>query len=179
MTASLSAPPSTGADMTSASLERVAFTDFTSLAEVKATNAVMTQAILVDAQASKADFSGADLFAAVITRGQYVETLFEGAIMEQIQIEAALMRNAKMRGVSFFRARLVNVDLSRADLRETEFVRTLLSGVNFSGADLVGARFIQVDLTETVGLTQQQLDRACGEDAVLPQGLTLKPCGAL
>jgi uncharacterized protein YjbI with pentapeptide repeats len=52
-------------------------------------------------------------------------------------------------------------NLSGADLRSAS-----LSGANLSGANLSGAR----------NLTQTQLVEACGTDAKLDPGLTLKPC---
>jgi uncharacterized protein YjbI with pentapeptide repeats len=44
-------------------------------------------------------------------------------------------------------------------------------GVHTIGANLNGA-----ELSETTLDGQQQLDGACGTDAKLPPGLTLKPC---
>jgi uncharacterized protein YjbI with pentapeptide repeats len=61
---------------------------------------------------------------------------------------------------------LNGTDLSSAKLRWADLSRTILSGADLSGADLRDAR----------NLAQPQLDEACGTDAKLPPGMTLKPC---
>jgi uncharacterized protein YjbI with pentapeptide repeats len=43
-------------------------------------------------------------------------------------------------------------------------------------ANLSGAILIRANLSNAKDLTQTQLDAACGADAKLPPGLTLKPC---
>ena len=51
---------------------------------------------------------------------------------------------------------------NRADFRDAD-----MGGTNLSGADLSGAR----------GLTQRQLNEACGDSATrLPSGLTVPAC---
>ncbi|MCZ6863823.1 MAG: pentapeptide repeat-containing protein [Alphaproteobacteria bacterium] len=52
-----------------------------------------------------------------------------------------------------------------------------LIGANFEGADIIGAVLHGADLTLAKGLTQAQLDQACGnEETKLPNGLTVKGC---
>ena len=51
-----------------------------------------------------------------------------------------------------------------------------LNGVDLEHADLTGANLTAAELSDTRNLSQRQLDLACGDDAKLPQGLTLKPC---
>ncbi len=67
------------------------------------------------------------------------------------------------------RADLIRANLQSANLQGAKF-RGLFGFVpvtNFAGADLTGAR----------GLTQQQLDEACGdEETKLPPDLTIEPC---
>jgi uncharacterized protein YjbI with pentapeptide repeats len=58
-------------------------------------------------------------------------------------------------------AELTGVDLGDADL---------------TGADLRNASLNHVDVRGARGLTQVQLDRACGTNVKLPDSLTLKPC---
>ena len=50
-----------------------------------------------------------------------------------------------------------------------------LTGTDLTGADLTYANLTGAKLTGTQ-IDQKQLDKACGSDAVLPTGLTLKPC---
>jgi len=64
-----------------------------------------------------------------------------------------------------------------ADLSSADFARARLNYADFTGARLSSASFRGADLTHVKGLTQRQLDEACG-DAVtkLPQGLSVKTC---
>jgi uncharacterized protein YjbI with pentapeptide repeats len=60
-------------------------------------------------------------------------------------------------------------NLSRADFREATFAKP----VDFDRAFMFLARLEGVDLTAATGLTQWQVDMACGDDkTVLPAGLT-------
>jgi hypothetical protein len=62
---------------------------------------------------------------------------------------------------------LDRVDLTGANLSFADFMEADLSEVNLSGANMRTA----------VGLTQEQLDEACGDrQTQLPLGLTIKPC---
>jgi hypothetical protein len=66
------------------------------------------------------------------------------------------LSGAHLSGAILKAARLSGADLYGADLRRAD-----LSGANLVGADLDG---------------QKQLEAACGSNAVLPAGLTLRPC---
>jgi uncharacterized protein YjbI with pentapeptide repeats len=50
-----------------------------------------------------------------------------------------------------------------------------VGGASVGGAKLSGAKLNGVDLSLS-RLTQAQLDEACGTDAKLPEGRTLRPC---
>ena len=64
-----------------------------------------------------------------------------------------------------------NADLKGALMRLAD-----LNDVNLSGANLSNANLSSADLISSKGLTQTQLDQACGTEAKLDPGLTLKPC---
>jgi uncharacterized protein YjbI with pentapeptide repeats len=57
------------------------------------------------------------------------------------------------------------INLSGANLTRVNLILADLGGADLTGANLIGAR-----------IDQKQLDEACGSDAKLPAGLTLKPC---
>lgn len=64
-----------------------------------------------------------------------------------------------------------------ADLTNASLVGTWLRGANFAGATLTGANLSGADLTGARGLSQRQLDRACGDaTTTLPAGLHIPPC---
>ena len=66
-------------------------------------------------------------------------------------------------------------DLSGADLSDANLSGANLSGANLSDANLSGANLSGANLTGAKNLTQEQLDKACGNaDTKLPEGLTLK-----
>jgi uncharacterized protein YjbI with pentapeptide repeats len=65
-------------------------------------------------------------------------------------------------------------DLTGAKLSGAILSHAVLSGANLSGANLSRANL--TDATLSMVDAQKQLDQACGTDAKLPPGLTLKPC---
>ena len=81
-----------------------------------------------------------------------------GADLIGVDLKGADLRGANLRG-----AYLIGADLSGADLRVADLI-----GADFRDADLSGA-----DLTESIFLTQSQLDAAKGDaDTKLPPALT-------
>ncbi|HEY1073093.1 pentapeptide repeat-containing protein [Brevundimonas sp.] len=113
----------------------------------------------------------------------------------------------EVRGLNLAGARLRQADLSltvmnrtrfsRADMRDVEAYGGVFSGSNFAGADLTNASFVGAyldgavlsgarlsgtnlsgaQLGRAVGLTQGQLNQACGDEAtVLPSGLRIPAC---
>jgi uncharacterized protein YjbI with pentapeptide repeats len=75
----------------------------------------------------------------------------------------ANLRGADLRGANLRRAYLIAADLTDADLRAADLI-----GADFRDADLSGA-----DLTESIFLTQAQLNAAKGDaDTKLPPSLT-------
>ena len=67
--------------------------------------------------------------------------------------------------------------LSGADLARADLFRATLVGADLSGATLSGADLPWANLSKALGLAQEQLDAACGNDETkLPEGLTIKPC---
>ena len=60
---------------------------------------------------------------------------------------------------------MLETNLTRADLSLANLTRADLTLANLTGANLTGAI-----------VSQDQLEKACGEQATLPAGLTLKRC---
>ena len=73
-------------------------------------------------------------------------------------------------------------DFTGARFRDTELSGANLSGAKMDGADLTGAKtsiasFLGTDLRKVKGLTQKQLDVACGDAKTkLPPGLKVHTC---
>jgi uncharacterized protein YjbI with pentapeptide repeats len=131
-----------------ANLESHADLSGANLSGTDLSGANLRNADLTGARVTKADLSGVDLF---------------GANLSGTDLSGANLGNADL-----FGARLVKANLGNADLTGARVTKANLSGANLSGANLLGTR----------GLTQTQLDEACGDaNTKLPEGFTpLKPC---
>ena len=63
------------------------------------------------------------------------------------------------------------------ETNEKEGAQALLWGTNLQGANLINATLQGADLPIVLGLTQEQLDEACGDaETRLPSGLKIDPC---
>jgi uncharacterized protein YjbI with pentapeptide repeats len=92
-----------------------------------------------------------------------------------------------LHGANFDGANAKLMCMSYANFRDASFVGTNLSGANLAHADLEGADFAHAnlnitsfkgtDLRKAKGLTQKQLDKACGDkDTKAPAGLHVPIC---
>lgn len=108
--------------------------------------------------------------------------LTNGAVLKDADLHGAWLRNAYLVGAdledtNFNNADLSNADLSHAHLRGANLARTRLNHVNFAGTDLTNAILSEADIANATSLSQQQLDRACGDkNTRLPEGLTIPMC---
>jgi hypothetical protein len=118
-------------------------------------------AILAVANLSRADLSRADL---------------SGADLSEANLHRAFLFRANLSRADLSEANLGDAYLSDADLSHADLSEAYLSGTDLNRADLSNADLSDADLSNVRNLEQQQLDKACGTDAKLPPGLTLKPC---
>ena len=111
----------------------------------------------------------------MLTKGELLRANFEGAILTGADLTKAEMSRASLEG-----ANAVGADFSIANISRVIFQDANLEGANFTLAYTLLTRFEGVDLSQTEGLTQDQLDIACGdEDTLLPDGLSASdawPC---
>jgi hypothetical protein len=104
-----------------------------------------------------------NLAATDLRRAYLGKAHLEGASLWSTQLERARLVFAHLEG-----ANLAGANLKRADLAGAH-----LEGADLEGADLAGARFDRADLKGATGLTQEQVDRARGdENTTLPADLT-------
>jgi len=121
----------------------------------------------------QADFGGARL------RGRN----YSGARLRQADLSLSVMNRtsfagADMRDVNAYGGVFSSANFAGADLTHATFVGTYLQGANFSGARLEGTNFSGAEMDRARGLTQRQLDAACGDEATtLPAGLRIRACG--
>lgn len=97
------------------------------------------------------------------------------------------VKGGDLRGANFSGARLVLACMSHADFQGASFRHADLTGANMAhavvtGADFTGAnlRITSIkgtDLTHAKGLTQDQLDMACGDAKTrVPAGMKVQSC---
>lgn len=163
----------TGADFTSTDLRD------SNLSAANFEDAVLVRASLARSVAKGANFSGIEAF-----RTEFGNLDAQGAVFV----------NAELSRSNFTKAKLADTDFRKADLGRSQFDRADVSGSRFSLANLARTDFREaifakpvdfdrafmfltriegVDLSAATGLTQWQMDMACGDDTtVLPTGLT-------
>jgi len=150
----------------------------------------------------KCDFRGVKLAGENHFKANLRETDMTGANLERIYLsqaflEQAVMRGANLRGANLRFAKLQRADLSGANLTGAQLIVAWmqgtvlrgavldgadLQGADLAGADLTGARLVRAklfrtDLRKAKGLTQAQLDRACGDSSTrVPAGLVARRC---
>jgi uncharacterized protein YjbI with pentapeptide repeats len=108
------------------------------------------------------DLAGADLTNTCVKGGN-----LEGAKFDNARAVLMCMSYADFKGASFRGTDLAGANLAHADVDDADFAGADLSITSIKGTDLTHAR----------GLTQPQLDRACGDaDTRAPAGLNVKIC---
>ena len=96
----------------------------------------------------------------------------KGANLQKANLSGARLQKANLDGASLVNAYLQFANLQGASFRNANFRKAMLNA-----ADLLGAKFQGADLSGARGLTQEQLDKACGdENTKLPKNLTIKRC---
>lgn len=98
--------------------------------------------------------------------------ILAGARMSSSVFNRSDFSNAVLAQADATGSRFENANFSGADLRETKFDGAMLGGARFDDANISGA-----DMSDAEGLTQGQLNLACGdEETLLPEGLRVRLC---
>lgn len=130
-----------------------------------------------------ASCANCDLFQISLAYQSVAGRNFSGARIRQADLSLATADRSRFRGANmsltnFFGARLSGADLSEANLQGATLVGAYLGGARLSGAALNGANFSGAELADSIGLTQSQLNTACGDaTTTLPAGMTIPACG--
>lgn len=104
------------------------------------------------------------------------------ARLRQADLSTVVMNRANfsggdLRDVNAYGGVFGGASFARSDLTNASFVGAYLEGANFSGANLSGANFSGAEMDRAVGLSQSQLNRACGDASTrLPRGLSIPGC---
>lgn len=105
-----------------------------------------------------------------------------GSRLRQADLSLSVMNrtrffNTDMRDVEAYGGVFSGSNFSRANLTNASFVGAYLEGASFAGATLSGTNLSGAQLTRATGLTQGQLNQACGDEStVLPRGLRIPAC---
>jgi len=137
--------------------------------------AILTGAHLHDARLDGADLSGADLSGAHL-EGAFLAgadlsganlsgTHLRGAVLDNSNLKNAVLRTVDLSGAHLDSATLNGADLSGAHLERAWLMGVTLSGARLDGAQLEGTVLYDVDLSQAVGLTQEQINLATGNGA--------------
>ncbi len=128
--------------------------------------------LLVGAKMTDSVFNGSDFSGAVMTRVDASHSEFEEANFTEADLRRASLADANCPRARFERATLINADGRRANFSRASFAGADVTNMNFGGADVSGA-----DLRAARGLTQAQLDQACGDSRTrLPRGMRVGHC---
>jgi len=127
-----------------------------------------------------------DLGGAHLPRVMLLRANLRGAYLGSTDIRVGIMIEAKLSDAhltraNLFSATLMSADLRRAYLNEANLATSRLDHADLSGADLTGAKLRLADLSGAdlrgaKGVTQAQLDEACGKDVKLDPPQKIKPC---
>jgi uncharacterized protein YjbI with pentapeptide repeats len=145
--------------------------------------AAAQNAAQVDHSRGGASCPHCNLFQADFSNLELKSRDYAGARLRQADMSAAVMNytimaGADLRDVNAYGAVFTGVSFAGANMTNASFVGTYLEGANFRGATLTGVNFSGAEMDRAIGLTQRQLDGACGDaTTTLPPGLRIPTCG--
>jgi uncharacterized protein YjbI with pentapeptide repeats len=125
---------------------------------------------------------GCNLFQADLSGLEKTGQNLSGARLRQADLSLVVMNRASfargdLRDVNAYGGVFGGASFAGANLTNASFVGAYLVGARFAGANLSGVNFSGAELDRAGGLTQRQLDRACGDQATrLPRGLRIPAC---
>jgi uncharacterized protein YjbI with pentapeptide repeats len=147
------------------------------LSSIKLPKADLSFASLQHAYLDGADLSGALLFSANLGGAHLISANFTNANLISANLSGADLFAANLTGTYLTSANLGGAHMSGSNLTGADLTSATdpLTGAHREGANLNGANLSGANLSGAK-ISQMQLDVACGSDAKLPPGLTLKPC---
>ncbi len=129
-----------------------------------------------------ASCAGCDLFQIDLAYQSIGGRNFSAARVRQADLTVAIADRTNFSGANLSLANLFGIrassaNFSNANLNAASLVGGYFGGARFNGATLEGANLSGAEMAEARGLTQTQLDAACGDATTeLPAGLTVRAC---
>ncbi len=170
-----------GKDLTGGKFANTDFS-YSTLRDVNFKNANLHRAVLVKASLANANLEGADM-----SKAQGMRANIQRAVLDRANLTKSEFSRADFANASLIEANLSKANFSRAifsaadfsganfsysNISRADFRGAVLTGANFQGAYTLHARFEGADISDTLGLSYNQLSVACGNDAtLLPSGV--------
>jgi hypothetical protein len=125
----------------------------------------------------KAYLRGTHLEGASLRGANLEDALLSDAHLEEAWLQGACLRRATLTGTALKQTIFDDSELALRKVKSTDEVlsNALSTDEKFGPADLEGADLRGADLSQAIGLTQEQINKAhCDNDTVLPEGLCLE-----
>lgn len=120
----------------------------------------------------QADLSNLTLRGLNLSKARLRQADLSTVVMNRVNFAGGDLRDVNAYGGVFGGA-----SFARADLTNASFVGAFLEGASFAGANLTGVNFSGAEMDRATGLSQGQLNRACGDESTrLPRGLSIPGC---
>lgn len=138
--------------------------------------------LAAEVRAGRSQCADCDLFQADLSYLDLANHDFSGSRLRQADLSLSQADGARFRGANLsianmFGGRFARADFTRANLSRAVLVGAYLGGARFEGAVLLETNLSGAELSHAVGLTQSQLNTACGDaSTVLPPGMTIPAC---
>jgi hypothetical protein len=119
------------------------------------------------------DLRRVDLRSAILTEADLENTLFNGANLESVRFNGAHLALAVFTAACLKKAWIIGAHLEGANFSRAHLEGAHLDGANLTGAFLRGAFLEGADLSQTTGVTQEQLEGAFTDIATtFPEGIS-------
>jgi uncharacterized protein YjbI with pentapeptide repeats len=147
-----------------------------------ASSALAQNAGQIDRARAGQNCGGCNLFQADLANLTLKGKSFAKARLRQADLSLSILKGSRftgadMRDVEAYGAVFTGADLSQTDLTHASLVGAYLNGANLAGARLDGTNLSGAEMDRALGLTQAQLNRACGDAATtLPRSLHIPAC---
>ncbi len=136
-------------------------------------NSDMQDVTMVETKLHQSVFSNTNLSRADLGRSEFTHSNFDGANLTSASAPQANFAGSHFVGANFEHANLQGAQFTESILKDVKFGNAMMENAILNGADFSGA-----DLSEAIGLSQAQLDIACGDpETQLPLGLSVPYCG--
>ena len=140
--------------------------------KVNLENSIMPDATMIEANLSASNLRASDLRRVDMTRGQFKGSIFNDADLVSVSAEDADFSDAE-----FINARADHIDLEGANMTNTKLNGVKFGSAVFNRTTLDGSDLSGADLRSVSGLTQAQLDTACGDYKTrLPRAMSIAYC---